>query len=50
MSSGNVFKTAGITTALGNPGYAQPFSNAFLNAKQFGGGIRQMTLGIKFVF
>ena len=50
LTNGNVFNTTGITTALGNPGYAQPFSNAFLNAKQFGGGIRQMTLGIKLVF
>jgi hypothetical protein len=50
LTNGNVFNTAGINTALSNAGYAQPESAAFLNAKAFGGGIRQMTLGLKFVF
>lgn len=50
LTNGNVFNTAGIATALANAGYAQPFSAAFLDAKQFGGGIRQMTLGLKFIF
>jgi hypothetical protein len=50
LTNGNVFNAGGIASALANAGYAQPFSSAFLNAKQFGGGIRQMTLGLKFVF
>lgn len=50
LTNGNVFNAAGIATALANAGYAQPFSAAFLDAKQFGGGIRQMTLGLKFIF
>jgi hypothetical protein len=40
----------GIATALANAVYAQPLSAAFQNPKNFGGGIPQMTLGIKFVF
>jgi hypothetical protein len=50
LTNGNVFNAGGIATALGNAGYAQPSNAAFLNAKNFGGGIRQMTLGIKFIF
>jgi hypothetical protein len=50
LTNGNVFNATGIATALANAGYAQPFSAAFLDAKQFGGGIRQMTLGLKFIF
>jgi hypothetical protein len=50
LTNGNVFNAGGIATALGNAGYAQPSSTAFLDAKSFGGGIRQMTLGIKFIF
>ena len=50
LTNGNVFNAAGIASALANAGYAQPFSAAFLDAKQFGGGIRQMTLGIKLIF
>ena len=50
LTNGNVFNAGGIAAALANAGYAQPFSAAFLDAKQFGGGIRQMTLGLKFVF
>ena len=50
LTNGNVFNAGGIATALGNAGYAQPSSAAFLNAQNFGGGIRQMTLGIKLIF
>ena len=50
LTNGNVFNASGIASALANAGYAVPFSAAFLDAKQFGGGIRQMTLGLKFVF
>jgi hypothetical protein len=50
LTNGNVFNAGGIASALANAGYAQPFSTAFLNATQFGGGIRQMTLGIKLIF
>lgn len=50
LTNGNVFNAGGIATALAHAGYAVPFSAAFLDAKQFGGGIRQMTLGLKFVF
>jgi hypothetical protein len=50
LTNGNVFNTAGINTATATGGYAQPESAAFLNPRQFGGGIRQMTLGLKFVF
>ena len=50
LTNGNVFNAAGISTALANAGYAQPSDAAFLNAPNFGGGIRQMTLGVKFIF
>jgi hypothetical protein len=50
LTNGNVFNAGGIASALANAGYAQPFSAGFLDAKQFGGGIRQMTLGLKFIF
>ena len=50
LTNGNVFNSAGISTALANAGYAQPSSAAFLNAQNFGGGIRQLTLGLKFIF
>jgi len=50
LTNGNVFSTGGIATALGNAGYAQPSNAAFFNAQTFGGGIRQMTLGLKFIF
>ena len=50
LSNGNVFNTSGIAIAQSSGGYAQPESGAFLDAKQFGGGIRQMTLSVKFVF
>ena len=50
LTNGNVFNAGGIATALAAAGYAQPFSGSFLDAKGFGGGIRQMTLGLKFIF
>ncbi len=50
LTNGNVFNSSGIATALADAGYAQPFSAQFLNPKQFGGGIRQMTLALKFIF
>ena len=50
LTNGNVFNASGIASALSNAGYSQPSDAAFLNAKNFGGGIRQMTLGIKFIF
>jgi hypothetical protein len=50
LTNGNVFNAGGISTATASGGYAQPESAAFQNATQFGGGIRQMTLGLKFVF
>ena len=50
LSNGSVFSTAGTAAALANGGYAQPGSAAFLDSTAFGGGIRQMTLALKFVF
>jgi Carboxypeptidase regulatory-like domain len=50
LTNGNVFNAAGIAVATSTQGYALPYSGAFLDPKQFGGGIRQMTLGMKFVF
>ena len=51
LSNGNVFNTAGITTATTTPGYAIPTDNNFLSARTlFSGGFRSMTLGLKFVF
>ncbi len=50
LTNGNVFNAGGIASALANAGYAQPSNAAFLDATQFGGGIRQMTLGLKFIF
>jgi hypothetical protein len=50
ISNGNVFSTAGITTALSNPGYVQITDPNFLNSKIFSGGNRQMTLTVKYVF
>jgi outer membrane receptor protein involved in Fe transport len=51
LSNGNVFSTAGIAAATGNPGYAQASDPTnFLNSKVFSGGSRLMTLGLKFVF
>ncbi len=50
LSNGNVFSTAGVTTATTTPGYAQPFDPNFLNSRLFSGGIRSMTLSLKLVF
>ena len=50
LSNGNVFGVAGITTALATQGYVLPTDPSFLQAKQFGGGIRSMILTLKFVF
>jgi len=51
LSNGNVFNSAGITTATTTPGYALPTDPNFLQAKSFfSGGIRSITLGLKFVF
>jgi hypothetical protein len=50
LSNGNVFNSAGISTATVTQGYALPFDPTFLNPKQFGGGIRSMILSAKFIF
>ena len=51
LSNGNVFNVAGTTTATTTQGYALPFDPNFLQpSKFFSGGIRSMTLGLKFVF
>jgi hypothetical protein len=50
LSNGNVFSTAGVTTATTTPGYALPTDPNFLNARLFSGGIRSITLGLKMVF
>jgi hypothetical protein len=51
LSNGNVFSTAGITTATTTPGYVIPTDPNFLSARTlFSGGFRSMTLGLKFVF
>jgi outer membrane receptor protein involved in Fe transport len=50
LSNGNVFSTAGVTTATTTPGFALPTDPNFLNPHLFSGGIRSITLGLKFVF
>ncbi|PYT92453.1 MAG: hypothetical protein DMG36_14900 [Acidobacteria bacterium] len=51
LSNGNVFSLAGVTTATTTQGYALPDDPNFLRPdKFFSGGIRSMTLGLKFVF
>src|SRR5882724_7251888 len=51
LSNGNVFSTAGVTTATTTPGYVIPTDPNFLAANTlFSGGFRSMTLGLKFVF
>lgn len=51
LSNGNVFSTAGITTATTTPGYVIPTDPNFLKASTlFSGGFRSMTLGLKLVF
>jgi outer membrane receptor protein involved in Fe transport len=51
LSNGNVFSTAGITTATTTPGYVIPSDPNFLGARTlFSGGFRSITLALKFVF
>ena len=51
LSNGNVFSTAGVTTATTTPGYVIPSDPNFLDARTlFSGGFRSMTLGLKLVF
>jgi hypothetical protein len=51
ISNGNVFSNAGVTAALSSPGYSIPSDPNFLNTFQlFSGGIRSMTLSLKFIF
>jgi len=51
LSNGNVFSTAGITTATTTQGYVLPTDPNFLHPSSFfSGGIRSMTLGLKLVF
>ena len=51
LSNGNIFSTAGVTTATTTQGYALPIDPNFLRPDAFfSGGIRSMTLGLKLVF
>jgi len=51
LSNGNIFSTAGVTTATTTQGFVLPTDPNFLRPdKFFSGGIRSMTLGLKFVF
>jgi hypothetical protein len=51
LSNGNVFSTAGVTTATTTQGYALPTDPNFLHPSAFfSGGIRSMTLGLKLIF
>jgi len=51
LSNGNVFSVAGVTTATTTQGYALPDDPNFLKSdKFFSGGIRSLTLSLKFVF
>jgi Carboxypeptidase regulatory-like domain/TonB dependent receptor len=51
LSNGNVFSTAGVTTATTTQGYALPTDPNFLKPDQFfSGGIRSITLALKLVF
>ncbi len=51
LSNGNVFSTAGVTTATTTRGYALPTDANFLRPDRFfSGGIRSITLALKFVF
>jgi hypothetical protein len=51
LSNGNVFSTAGVTTATTTPGYVIITDPNFLKARTlFSGGFRSLTLGLKFVF
>jgi hypothetical protein len=50
IGNGNIFGVTGITTATGNPAYAQVADPQFLNAQVFSGGSRSATLGVKLIF
>lgn len=51
LSNGNVFSTAGVTTATTTQGYALPTDPNFLKPDAFfSGGIRSMTLALRLVF
>ena len=50
IGNGNIFGATGITTATGNPAYAQVADPQFLNAQVFSGGSRTATLGVKLIF
>jgi outer membrane receptor protein involved in Fe transport len=51
LSNGNVFSGAGITTATTTQGYVLPTDPNFLQPSSFfSGGIRSITLGLKFIF
>jgi len=51
LSNGNVFSTAGVTTATTTQGFVLPTDPNFLRPSAFfSGGIRSMTLGLKLVF
>ena len=51
LSNGNVFSNAGVTTATTTQGYVLPTDPNFLRADAFfSGGIRSITLVLKFVF
>jgi Carboxypeptidase regulatory-like domain/TonB dependent receptor len=51
LSNGNIFSTAGVTTATTTQGFVLPTDANFLRPdKFFSGGIRSMTLGLKLVF
>ncbi|HEX2663856.1 MAG TPA: TonB-dependent receptor [Candidatus Acidoferrum sp.] len=51
LSNGNIFSTAGVTTATTTQGFALPTDPNFLRPDRFfSGGIRSMTLGLKLVF
>jgi hypothetical protein len=51
LSNGNIFSTAGVTTALTTQGYVLANDPNFLKPSSFfSGGIRSITLGLKLVF
>jgi len=51
LSNGNVFSTAGVTTATTTQGYVLPTDPNFLKPDAFfSGGIRSITLALKLVF
>jgi hypothetical protein len=51
LSNGNVFNSAGITTATTTQGYVLPTDPNFLQPSSFfSGGIRSITFALKFIF